>query len=402
VSILEEMGARALAAYGDVIGQSRRELVTPALVLDLPAAERNIDRMAKRMSELPANLRPHIKVHKSPELARRQVAAGAEGLSMATVWEAMVMAEAGIDDLFIVNTLSHPRKVDAVAALARENKVQIAVDSVIQVEALATAATRHSATIGLLIEVDTGMDRAGADTAQEALALARQILRHPQLRLDGITGYEGHCSLEADRLRRAAKQRAAMDFFIDVAEHLESNGVECAVRSAGGTATWDLTASHPRVTEVQAGSYVVMDNFHGARMEGFENALFVATSVVSAPAGRVVVDAGSKSIGVGGDPSLAEGGQRALRFDEEHGIFDRAVVEDLGIGDIVELVPGYAPATVNLYDVFHVVDGETVIDVWPVIPRGPGHGGLLGRATRAPAERGTAQHTSRPEDLERK
>lgn len=401
MNILERMRAQALAAYGDAIGQSRRELVTPALVLDLPAAERNIDRMATRMSQSPASLRPHIKVHKSPELSRRQIKAGAGGLSMATVWEAMVMAEAGIDDLFIVNTISHPGKVHAVAALARENKVQIAVDSAIQVEALASAAKQHAATIGVLIEVDTGMDRAGVDTAQEALALAREILRHPQLRLDGITGYEGHCSLEADPVLRAAKQRRAMDFFVDVAEHLEANGVECAVRSAGGTATWDLTASHPRVTEIQAGSYVVMDNFHGARTEGFENALFVATSVISTPAGRVVVDAGSKSIGVGGDPFLADGGQGALRFDEEHGIFDRAVVPDLGIGDIVELVPGYAPATVNLYDVFHVVDGETVVDVWPVVPRGPGHGGLLGRATPGTAERDTARQISRPEDLDR-
>src|SRR5581483_9404260 len=150
--VLQEAHERVREAYGGAIGRRRTEVVTPALILDLPAARRNIDAMAARMAELPADLRPHIKVHKSPELARMQVAAGAIGVSTATVWEAMVMAQAGLDGIFVVST------------------------------------------IGVLVELDTGMDRAGVDSTAAAVELAERISAFDGLRLCGVSGYEGHCS----------------------------------------------------------------------------------------------------------------------------------------------------------------------------------------------------------------
>ncbi len=158
---------------------------------------------------------------------------------------------------------------------------------------------------------------------------------------------------------------------------LNPSACHAAIRSAGGTATWKLTAGREGVTEIQAGSYVVMDNFHGRMVHDFEHALTIATSVISRPTARVIVDAGNKSVGLAGGPTLVSPELEALRFDEEHGIFVAEPGLKLPVGTWLRMIPGYAPATVNLYDVFYVVDGNTIVDVWPVFPRGPGHNGLL-------------------------
>ena len=153
--------------YGDDIGKRREELITPALVLDIDAAQRNIDHMATELRELgKATIRPHYKTHKSPDLARRQLQAGAGGLSMATVWEAAVLAAAGMDDLFVVNTVSHPAKLRMLAELARDHRILVAVDEAANAAAHSAAAVAAGSTLGIMIEVDTGMDRCGVDTAR--------------------------------------------------------------------------------------------------------------------------------------------------------------------------------------------------------------------------------------------
>ena len=244
--ILPDAYERARHEYGEAIGQRRDELITPALVLDIDAAQRNIDRMASELKQLgKATIRPHYKTHKSPDLARRQLQAGAGGLSMATVWEAAVLAAAGMDDLFVVNTVAHPAKLRMLAELGRDHRILVAVDEAANAAAHSAAAVEAGSTLGIMIEVDTGMDRCGVDTAQECLALARQVVDLPGLRLEGITGYEGHCSLTPDSELRHERQREAMTFFTGVADLLEANGIPCPIRSAGGIATWKWTASYP-------------------------------------------------------------------------------------------------------------------------------------------------------------
>jgi D-serine deaminase-like pyridoxal phosphate-dependent protein len=368
---------RVRRAYGGAIGRGKDSLATPALLLDLEAAERNIRKMAERLRSLPAAIRPHIKAHKSPELARKQVEAGAIGISVATVWEAIVMARSGLDHIFVVNTVAGPEKIRALAMLARDTDVMVAVDDADNAESLGAAAQAAGSSLGALIEVDTGMDRAGVDTADEALRLGRRLTTIKGLRFCGLTGYEGHCSLTLDRAARAEKQRAAMKFFVGVADFLIANGFEVPLLSAGGTATWERTASTPRITEIQAGSYVLMDNFHGRMIDDFEMSLTVLTTVISRPADRVIVDAGNKSIGAPELVTMVGHDLPVLRFDEEHGVFQARPETPLRVGDVVELIPGYAPSTVNWYDAFHVVEDGVVVDVWPVVPRGPGHGGLL-------------------------
>ena len=341
--------------YGPEIGRPVADLVTPALVLDIEVADRNIARMGAAMAELPASLRPHIKVHKSPQLAQRQVEAGAIGLSCATVWEALILAAAGLDDLFLVNTRDHARQ----AGRPRDAR---------RVSGgcwwPSTTSTRRGCwmrqpagrarTLGVVIEVDTGMERAGVVSLEAAVALARELAPLRHLGLEGVTGYEGHCSLTPERDERARKQAQAMGYLVEVAEAIRADGVPLPIVSAAGTATWEWTASFPGVTESQAGSYVLMDTFHGAMVPEFDQALTVATTVISRPPGRLIVDAGSKSLGDAMGATMRGSDRAVIRFDEEHGIF-ASDEHDPALGDVVQLVPGYAPSTVNWYDAYHVV-----------------------------------------------
>jgi len=375
--VLRDTHDRVRRAYGGAIGKRKDEVVTPALILDLPAAQRNIDIVADTLRNLTAELRPHIKVHKSPQLARMQLDAGAIGLSVATVWEAIVMARSGAGSVFVVNTVAGEEKLAALAALARDAEVMLAVDDAANAAAVAEAARSAGSTIGILIEVDTGMDRAGVDTTEEAVALAHRVAELKGLRLEGVTGYEGHCSMTFEADLRRQRLNTAMDFLVETAEAIRAQGLPSPIVSAGGTATWDWTAAYPGVTEIQAGTYVVMDNYHEQMVGGFEHSLTVLTTVISSRPERVVVDAGNKSVGAPALTTIKGHHLENFRFDEEHGMFVASPADTLAVGDVVELIPGYSSATVNWYDAYHVVEDDRVVDVWPVIPRGPGHGGLL-------------------------
>jgi D-serine deaminase-like pyridoxal phosphate-dependent protein len=375
--ILEAQRSRVRDAYGYTIGRHRDELTTPALLLDLAAAERNIARMADRLGSLPAGIRPHYKAHKSPDLAMRQMAAGAVGMSAATVWEAATLVDAGISDVFLVNEVADPVKMAALGALARVATIRVAVDDAGNARLLSDAAIAARATFGVLVELDTGMGRCGVASPTAAAALARDVVALRGLRFDGLTGYEGHCSLIADAAERQREQRAAMRALVAAADALVDAGLPVSILSAGGTATWEWTAADPRIDEIQAGTYVLMDSEYARMSQGFEHSLFVQATVISRSGGRIVVDAGSKSVGDGMLATIVGVDAAPIRVDEEHGIFSQGSGAPRVVGDRVRLIPGYAPSTVNLYDAYHVVADDLVVDVWPVFPRGPGHGGLV-------------------------
>src|SRR5256712_12858343 len=204
--VIEETRERVKLAYGKAIGKRRSEIITPALILDRHAARRNIEKMANRLTDLPAKIRPHIKVHKSPELARMQVEAGAIGISTATVWEAVVMVRSGLDSIFIVNTVDGPEKLATIAALARDADVMVAADEAENAARIARAAQAAGSTVGALIEVDTGMDRAGVDTAGQGPLLVRKRLELNGIWAHGAAGYVSDCSLAPDDVRGAPGQ----------------------------------------------------------------------------------------------------------------------------------------------------------------------------------------------------
>jgi len=365
--------------YQSAIGRPRRELVTPALILDLDVARRNIQFMAERLRGMKARLRPHIKVQKSAELARMQVDAGAIGVCTATVWEAIEMRQSGIADVLIANQVGGREKIRALAEAARRGGLTVAVDDAGNAQDLSNAAVAAGSKLDVLIEIDVGMGRGGVRSPQEAVELAQTLARLPALRFRGVQGYEGHCMLEPDRAVRMAKCHAALDYIGSIVTQLKEAGFPCEVVSAGGTGTYDITGNDSRVTEIQAGSYVFMDNFHGNLVPGFSRSLTVLGTVVIHHGETIVLDSGRKSIGIDFVlPSLVDYPYYKARFfAEEHALFDVDERCPLKLGDATELTPGYAPTTVNLYDAYHVVENGVVVDIWPVYPRGPGHGGLL-------------------------
>jgi D-serine deaminase-like pyridoxal phosphate-dependent protein len=370
---------RVRKIYGGAIGRSRRDLVTPALVMDLDAVRSNIQFMMQRLSTTKARVRPHIKCQKSPELARMQVEAGAIGVCTATVWEAIVMSRAGIEDVLIANEVGGREKIAALAQAAREGRITVAIDDPRNAEDVSSAVQAAGSKLEVLIEVDVGMGRGGVRSPAAAVVLAQRVAELPGLRLRGVQGYEGHCMSETDRAVRTQKVRAALDCLGSAIDQLAAAGFHCEVVSSGGTGTYDITGNDPRVTEIQAGSFVFMDNFHGNLVPGFSRSLTVLGTVVIKQGKTIVLDAGRKSVGVDYVfPSMVEyPGYRARGFAEEHAIFDVDEGCPLKLGDTVELTPGYVPTTVNLYDAYHVVEKDVVVDIWPIVPRGPGHCGLL-------------------------
>jgi D-serine deaminase-like pyridoxal phosphate-dependent protein len=363
------------ARYGDQIGRLRSDVSTPALLLDLDKAKRNIALMGAKFRELPANLRPHFKAHKSPQLARLQVEAGAIGVACATVWEAIVVAEAGIADVLIANQVVQPDKVRAAAELARSHRLTVAIDDVRNAEQLSRAAVEAGAELELLIEVDVGMGRCGVRSRDEALRVAERIAELPGLKLRGVQGYEGHCMLEPDADKRIADARTANRQAIDTFDFLAERGHAVEVISAGGTGTYHITGANPRISEVQAGSYTLMDAMHRALVPGgFEVAMTVATTVISRQRNTVVLDCGRKTVGIDfvTPPVVSHPEGRVRYYAEEHCLVDFPGPHSLDLGDVAEVMGGYGPTTVNLHDVFHVVEDGVVTDIWPVTPRGPG------------------------------
>ena len=370
---------RIREAYRSAIGRSRQDLVTPALILDLDVVRRNIQFMAERLSTSKARLRPHVKCQKNLELARLQIEAGAIGVCTATVWEAIVMSRGGVRDVLIANQVVGRDKIAALAQEARRGCLTVAIDNPKNAEDLSHAAHAAGSKLKVIIEVDVGMGRGGVRSAEEAVRLAEHVANLRSLEFRGVQGYEGHCMLEPDRSLRIAKAHAAMDHLGSVIDRLSATGFRCEVVSAGGTGTYDITGNNPRVTEIQAGSYVFMDKMHGNLVPGFANGLTVLGTVIIQQGNTMVLDSGRKSVGVDFVlPALVDYPYYQARyFAEEHALFD---VDDrcrCRLGDTLELIPGYAPTTVNLYDAYHVVEKGIVTDIWPITPRGPGHGGIL-------------------------
>jgi D-serine deaminase-like pyridoxal phosphate-dependent protein len=364
------------AAKKCLIGKRRDQVPTPSLILDLPKVRKNIAEMARRMAPLPAALRPHAKIHKNPGLGKMQIAAGAIGLTTATAWEAAAMVDAGLTNILIANQVVGAAKVADLARIAGLAQVIVEVESVYNANELSEAAVGAGSRIDVLVEIDVGLHRAGVRSTEEALALGAHITKLPGLRLQGVLGYEGHSMLEPNRAVRIEKTLAANAALIAVADEFDRDGLDTTIVAAGGFGTWDITGANARITEIHAGSYIFNDAFHRNLMPGFETALTVAATVTSRTGGNAVVDCGRKSIGI--DRAVPEllGNVGEIKFDhgefaihEEHIVLTLRENSDLAVGDRVELLPGYAPTTVNLYDIYCVVEDDVVIDVWPIEAR---------------------------------
>jgi D-serine deaminase-like pyridoxal phosphate-dependent protein len=352
------------------IGRPVDELETPALVLDLAVASRNIAFMAGRFGELPAHLRPHIKAHKCAELARMQLEHGAVGVTTATAAEAEAMAAAGIPDILIANEVVDPGGIDRLIDAALRARVTVAVDDRSNLETLATRAQAKGAVLGIVVEFDVGMGRGGARSADEAAGLGRAAADLSGVELEGLFGYEGHCASEADPATRSREARASMERLLEVADRFRTDGLQVRIVSAGATGTYPTTGSMPGITEVQAGTYVLMDRFHEPLATGCGFALSVETTAISVHGDLVVFDAGRKAMGSDFGPPAGPDGYGEFAFiHEEHLGFRFPGGAPYRVGDRAALIPTYAPTTVNLFGAFHVAEAGQVVDVWPVLAR---------------------------------
>ena len=349
------------------------DIPTPALVLDPAALDRNIRRMADFFAEGPCRLRPHVKAHKTPAIARRQLAAGSTiGLTCATVAEAEAVA-ALTDDLLVANEVIGRERCDRVAALARDRAVTVAVDSIAGLDQMGESARSAGVTIGVLIDVNVGQERCGVAPGQDALALARRAADVAGVRLRGVMGYEGHAQPVRDRAERQSTARNAMRRLAATADLLRTSGLPCDVVSGGGTGTYDLSGRVEGVTEIQAGSYVLMDTDYAQVGVPFEHAFAVLGTVVSRPvSGRCVADCGHKSTTKDHGYPAVRGidGAIVTALNDEHAVIALPPETRIAIGDRIQLLPSHTDPTVNLHDVFYVIDGDRVIDIWPITARG--------------------------------
>ena len=303
------------------MAQTLADIPTPALVVDVRALERNIRRMADFFAARTCKLRPHFKAHKTPEIARRQLAAGScTGLTCGTVFEAEVASPLS-DDILIANEVIAPDGCRRVAALARRVTVTIAIDSVAGLEEISAAARESGATIGALVDVNVGQNRCGVSPGTEAVSLAKRIAGTQGVKLRGLMGYEGHAVGITNRAEREASVRRAMEQLVSTAAMYVDAGLTTAIVSAGGTGSYDISGAVEGITEIQAGSYALMDTDYAKLGLPFEHALSVLGTVISRPVpGRCVADSGHKSCATDhGNPSVKDiPGASVLTLNDEH------------------------------------------------------------------------------------
>lgn len=358
---------------------ARLALNTPVLVIDRDALQRNIDTMAAFVRQQRMTLRPHAKTHKSVEIAKLQLAAGAVGVCCAKLGEAEALATGGVGDILITSPVVTPQAIERLVALnGKVGGLRVVVDNPDNVDALAAAARAAGKMLNVLVDIDPGIRRTGVASPEAALALAERITAAEMLCFAGVQYYCGaqqHIESYADR-RAAIADRT--DYLRIVITALAEGGHAPEVVTGGGTGTHRIDAELGVLTELQAGSYVFMDKQYNdcdlGADQPFETSLFVDAHVISAnSASMATIDAGFKALSTdGGLPVVVDGAPSGAMFvfmGDEHGALI-APDHAFRIGDHVSLAVPHCDPTVNLYDTYHVVRDGALIDIWPVSARG--------------------------------
>lgn len=361
-----------------------QEIDTPALVIDLDAMERNISKVAHFFKERECKVRLHTKFCKTPIIAHKVLGAGgARGICTAKLGEAEVMASAGLHDILIANEIVARQKVERLARLSRWCDVKVAVDDLTNIEELSRTAQDYETRIGVLVDInmsqfgkiDGALNRCGVLPGKDAVTLARKIVDSKALVFMGLMGYEGAMSKYADSFekRKEAVHRVLREL-METRDMIREAGMEVETISAGCTSNWNIVGDYPGVTEIQAGSYVLMDVFHKFDGVQMENALTVLSTIVSTPyPGRAIADVGLKSITMepGGKMPQAKGiqGVEIQTLDFEHA---RLILrnKDMKVGDRIQFYPYFCDDTVNLYDRFYAIRGDKVEAEWEIAARG--------------------------------
>jgi D-serine deaminase-like pyridoxal phosphate-dependent protein len=383
-AIAQELGglaARPHVAHAlSLLGQpgSAARIPTPAAVLDLDAFDRNVAKMAERARTAGLALRPHFKSHKCATLVRRQMQAGAVGVCCAKLAEAEALAAVGIGHILVTSPIAGPASAARAARLAADlPDFRIVVD---HPDAAAELGAAASAPIQVVIDIDVGLGRTGCHDADQAAAVARAVLAQPNLRLLGVQGYGGNWQHMEGANARASAVAAGMEKLTAAIAAVRAVGGAVDVVTGGGTGTFCADAAQGVLNEVQPGSFAFMDREYRDALKddpdgAFEQAATIAATVISANHPRwVTVDAGLKAFSTEGPmpqpltPKFADCGYRF--FGDEHGMLIRPAGQPVARGERIAFAPGHIDPTLDRYDLFHLVQGDVLVDIVRLEGRG--------------------------------
>ena len=366
------------------IGTPVEQLDTPSFLVDLTVLEENIETLHGFFRQRAAKVRPHIEAHRCPAIAHKQLAAGGTvgGICVTTVGQAEVFAQAGFGDIFIANEIVTRQKINRLCALARHAAMTVAVDNPANVGDLSEAASANAVTIGVVVEINTRLNRCGVEPGQPAVDLARAITNAPNLEFLGLMTHEGTLLAE-DPEKLANQSRGVVQKVIDTRETVEKAGMDVEVVSVGGTHNYEIVGDITGVTEVPAGSYALMDARYLEHRPQFQPAARVMVSVISRPEpGLAITDGGVKAVGVdagipvldgvsGADPAYPPTVVETM-LSAEHGAIRLEGDSDakVDLGDKAWLIPSDVGMCANLHDYVHAIRDGRLEAVWDIAARG--------------------------------
>jgi len=345
--------ARSYAPGTSMVGLDHRRLETPALLVDLAAMERNLAAMERFFRDRPARLRPHFKNHRVLALADRQMAAGAVGLTCARLWQAETLVRHGIRNVLVANEIAGEGMIRRFVELSRAAPVVVAVDNACTIDEMAFVAGEACGTLNVVVDLDLGLNRCGVPSVEAALKLARHVVSKG-LKLRGLMGYEGHLQPLPLGPAKERSVTVAMVTLGEARKRLEDAGIPVDIVSCGGTGDFAIAGAYPGITEIQAGSYLLMDTWYAPAAPQFEPTLSVLATVLSKTEGnRLVVDAGVKALSAErGMPSVkGQVGLRVKALHAEHALIEMVEGDvPIAVGDTLELWVHYHDGTINLHD----------------------------------------------------
>jgi 3-hydroxy-D-aspartate aldolase len=357
------------------IGTLKQEMDTPALLIDLDLMEKNMSTMANFFRGKKSVLRPHTKIHKTPILAKKQITMGAKGICCQKVGAAEIMVSSGIQNVLITNVVGTPSKVDRLVKLSRAADITVEVDDPSNCELISKAALKEGTTVNVLVDVQIGCGRFGADPGEPSLSLVKQVRSLKGLQFKGVMGVDACLAGIEPRSERNIRIQNAEGSLVDTKRLIERSGIQVQEVSTGATGTYDVSGTTPEVTEVEAGSYLLMDSYYHEHVPEFECALTLLTTVISKhPEGNVVLDAGKASISsANGPPSLLPtetfdpNNFQFYRLHAENSLLKRKNQAKIEVGDKVQLIPSYLDATVVRHERFYGMRRDRVEEIFPII-----------------------------------
>ena len=357
-----------------------RELPTPALIVDLDVAERNLDRIAAYCHSHDLNLRPHTKTHKSIEFAKMQLERRAVGLTVAKVGEAEVMARTGAKQILVAHPIYGQEQLQRLSRIANETEVLIAIDNVATAESISSVAVRHGCTFGILVEFDAGYRRCGLPPGAQCVQLAHAIERLPGLHLRGLMTYFGNIwGTPEERRSQVDATASAVERAV---EAFHAARLPLDIVSGGSTPSIDFSRLIPGITEIRPGTYIFndMNTFYQSLCALEDCAARVLTTVIStAVPGKAIIDAGSKTMShdsLGSGPMkgygyvVEEPSVPLVTLNEEHGYLDTSQARSFKVGEVLTVIPNHVCTCINMHDEVFLIRNEQVVGSWKVDARG--------------------------------